>query len=149
MSDPHLPPPPVPPPPPAPQPAAPLPGAGEDRTLPTVVYVLYLVGLINGLTSVIGFIIALGSRASATPVNETHYRFQIRTGVGVLIGGGLGLALCIVSIPLMLILVGFLVLKLAFLVWGLTAVYLAVRSIVGLVRLSNGEPYPSPDNWLL
>ncbi|HEX7760852.1 MAG TPA: hypothetical protein VF459_15205 [Caulobacteraceae bacterium] len=121
----------------------------EDKTLATVVYVLYLVGLLNGLTALIGFVIALGSRAAAPPLLETHYRFQIRTMVGCLVLGAAGLVIFIVGIPLMLVLIGFLFLKLAFLTWGLSALYLAVRSVVGLIRLSNGEPYPNPDSWTL
>jgi uncharacterized membrane protein len=121
----------------------------EDRTLPTVVYVLYLVGLVNGLTALVGFILALANRASATPLNETHYRFQIRTGFGSVALSILGGVIAIVSIPLMLIGIGFLTIKLAFLCWGLAWLYLVVRSVVGLIRVSNNEPYPTPENWLL
>ena len=39
----------------------------EDRTLPTVVYALYLLGLINGLTVIIGVIIAYANRDRASP----------------------------------------------------------------------------------
>ncbi len=142
MSDVGQPPPsaPVPPPPYAPP---------EDKTLATVVYVLYLVALVNGLTALIGFVIAMGSRASAPPLLETHYRFQIRTMIGSLALGAIGLVVFIVGLPLTLVLIGFLFLKLAFLIWGLSALYLAVRSVVGLIRLSNGEAYPNPDSWTL
>lgn len=142
MSDPGPTPPPASIPPPAYTPA-------EDKTLPTVVYVLYLVGLVNGLTALIGFVIALGSRASAPPMLETHYRFQIRTMVATLVMGAIGLVVFVVGLPLLLVLIGILFLKLAMMIWGLAALYLAIRSIVGLVRLSNGEAYPNPESWTL
>ena len=138
--------PPAQPPPPTPAPPPPI---AEDRTLATVVYVLYLVGIVNGLTTLIGFVIALGSRASAPPMLETHYRFQIRTVVGTLFLGALGLVIFIIGLPLLLVLIGVLFIKLAFGIWALACLYLVVRSIVGLIRLSNGEPYPNPDSWVL
>ena len=143
MSDPQT----TPPLPPAAQ--APPPPLAEDRTLATVVYVLYLVGIVNGLTTLIGFVIALGSRASAPPMLETHYRFQIRTVVATLILGALGLVIFIIGLPLLLVFIGILFIKLALGIWALAGLYLIVRSIVGLIRLSNGEPYPNPDNWVL
>ncbi len=139
--------PPLPPAPPS-APARPTPIA-EDRTLATVVYVLYLVGIVNGLTTLIGFVIALGSRASAPPMLETHYRFQIRTVVGTLFLGALGLVIFIIGLPLLLVFIGILFIKLALGIWALAGLYLVVRSIVGLIRLSNGEPYPNPDSWVL
>lgn len=136
-----------------PQPPQPIPppvGSTDDRTLPIIVYALYLGGLLTGgLTTLIGLIIAMGSRANATPMVETHYRFQIRTGVVAVVMAVLATVIFLVGVPLLLILIGVLFLKLAFLIWGLTALYVVVRSIVGLVRIGNGEPYPTPDNWLL
>lgn len=133
-----------------PQPLPPPVGATDERTLPIIVYALYLGGLLTGgLTTLIGLVIALGSRAAASPLAETHYRFQIRTGAVALAFAVFGAVVFLVGLPLLLILVGVLFLKLAFLIWGLTALYVAVRSIVGLVRISNGEAYPTPDSWLL
>ena len=133
-----------------PQPVPPPVGTTDERTLPIIVYALYLGGLLTGgLTTLIGLIIALGSRASATPMAETHYRFQIRTGVVAVVMAVLATVIFLVGLPLLLILIGVLFLKLAFLIWGLAALYVVVRSIVGLVRIGNGEPYPTPDSWLL
>lgn len=133
-----------------PQPVPPPVGATDERTLPIIVYALYLGGLLTGgLTTLIGLVIAMGSRATASPLAETHYRFQIRTGVVALAMAVLALVVFLVGVPLLLILIGILFMKLAFLIWGLAALYVAVRSIVGLVRIGNGEPYPAPDSWLL
>ena len=40
-------------------------GAVEDRTMPAVVYALFLIGIANGLTVLIGLVIALASRGGA------------------------------------------------------------------------------------
>jgi uncharacterized membrane protein len=147
------PPPPEPPPsPPAPPPAAPslYPTTTDEKTMPIVVYALYLGGfLTGGLTTVIGFIIALASRASAPPMAETHYRFQIRTGAVTLALGVLATVIFIIGVPLMFVLIGFAFFKLAGVLWALAALYMLVRSIIGLIRAANGEPYPTPDNWLV
>ena len=39
----------------------------EDRTMPAVVYGLYLIGLTHGITTIIGLIIAYASRDQAGP----------------------------------------------------------------------------------
>ena len=132
------------------QPVQPLPPpATGDRTLPMIVYVLYLVAILNGLTALVGFIIAMASRATASPMMETHYRFQIRTFVGTLLIGVAGTVIFIIGLPLLLVLIGALFIKLAIGIWGLAGLYFFVRSLVGLVRLSNGEAYPTPDALLL
>ena len=133
-----------------PQPVQTLPPpATDDRTLPTIVYVLYLVGVVNGLTAIIGFIIALASRATASPAMETHYRFQIRTFIGALLIGAVGVVLFIIGLPLLLVVIGILFLKAAAGCGALAALYFIARSVVGLVRLSNGEAYPNPEALLL
>ncbi|MGA0601855.1 DUF4870 family protein [Caulobacter sp. KR2-114] len=133
-----------------PQPAPPPMASTDERTLPIIVYVLYLAGLFTGgLTTLVGLVIAMGSRAAAPPLAETHYRFQIRTGAVAFAMAVLGSLVFLVGLPLLLILVGVFFLKFAFLIWGLAALYVVVRSIVGLVRIGNGEAYPTPDNWLL
>src|SRR6185437_1059087 len=54
-------------------------GGYEDRTMPAVVYVLYLLGLFHGLTLIIGLIMAYVLRGSAGPVMAGHYTYLIRT----------------------------------------------------------------------
>jgi uncharacterized membrane protein len=51
----------------------------EDKVLPAVVYGLYLLGFTNGLTWVIGLIVAYVNRDAAGPINESHFTFAIRT----------------------------------------------------------------------
>jgi uncharacterized membrane protein len=54
-------------------------GAVEDRTMPAVVYALYLLGIANGLTVVLGLVLALFNRNGAGARMRSHYTFLIRT----------------------------------------------------------------------
>ena len=131
-------------------PAAPGPGAApsDERLLPAVMYVLYLIGLANGLTIVIGAVLALANQDRATTKMRSHYTFQIRSallGRVAMVAGGVIFA---VGIPLTLVLIGVLFLKLAWLIWGLTAVWFAVRAVMGLIYLGREEPYPRPMAYL-
>src|SRR5438477_11416343 len=59
----------------------PLPGHYDPAEADTakIVYILYLVSLIFGLTSIVGVIMAYVNRADAPGWVRSHYRFQIRT----------------------------------------------------------------------
>ena len=50
-------------------------GAGTAK----LVYILYLVSLLIGITAIVGLIIAYVNRDDAPGWLQTHYRFQIRT----------------------------------------------------------------------
>ena len=57
-------------------------GTGAAATaarMATIVYILYLVGLIAGITTVVGVVIAYVNRADAPEWVQSHYQFQIRT----------------------------------------------------------------------
>ena len=128
-----------------PPPSAP---AHEDRTLPIVVYVLYLIGLTHGLTILIGVIVAYVARDGAGPVARSHYDLLIRTFWVSVVGLLIVLMIGTVGLVLTLVLIGFPILMgagfllLALWVWAL------VRCIVGLIHLSRGEAYPRPGTWL-
>ncbi|MFO1013744.1 MAG: hypothetical protein U1E50_08270 [Caulobacteraceae bacterium] len=127
---------------------APAPAPTDERLLPAVIYALYLIGLVNGLTLIIGAFLALANRDKAPPKMASHYTFQIRTallGAAAMVAGGVIFA---IGIPLTLILVGLLFLKLAWLIWGLTAVWLVVRCVLGLIYLGREEAYPRPEAYL-
>ena len=122
---------------------------GEDRSLPAVVYGLYLLGLINGLTVFIGLVIAYANKDAAGPRMHTHYLFQIRTFWTALgwwvIGGtllfwGAILSLVLVGIP-MVILGGF--------IFAVGHIWFALRCALGAVYLARDEPYPRPRTWLV
>jgi uncharacterized membrane protein len=121
----------------------------DDRTLPVVVYALYLLGLVNGLTVLIGLIIAYANRYNASARAQSHYDFQIRTfWIGIVAWLAAGVLL-FWGIPLSFILIGIPLLVLAGLLIAATHIWFAVRCIVGLMHLSRGEPYPNPRAWLL
>jgi uncharacterized membrane protein len=125
-------------------------GATEDRTMPAVAYALYLLGFVTaGFSAVAGLIVALASQGGAGPMMRSHFTFLTRTF-------GLGLAWCVfwgllfaISIPLSLILIGIPLLLLSKLALGLGVVWYGVRCIVGVIFLSQGEPYPRPYSWLI
>lgn len=127
----------------------PVAASGEDRVLPGVVYVLYLVGLANGLTILLGLILAYLMRGTAGPMAHSHYSYLIRT-VWMSIGWFLiGALLAAFGLPLSFILVGIPALMLGVFIMGAVGVWFAVRCIVGLVYLSKGEAHPRPATWLL
>jgi uncharacterized membrane protein len=99
-----------------------------------VVYILYLVAYVVGVTAVVGVIIAHIQVGSADPVLASHYRFQIRTfwvGLLYLVVGGI----------LMLVVVGFLV-------WAWWFIWSLVRNIKGLIALNEKRPILKPTSWL-
>lgn len=121
----------------------------EDRILPAVVYGLYLIGLVNGLTILIGVIIAYVCRDKAAPRAETHFTFQIYTfwlSIGFWLLGG---AMILFGIPLSLLLVGIPIVILGGVIVSVVGLWVAVRCIVGLLYVMQGEAYPRPRNWLI
>ena len=123
--------------------------APEDQTLPTVVYALYLIGLINGLTILIGLVIAYANRDGSGYRTESHYIFQIRTVWTAIAWWIIGCTLLFWGIPLSFILIGVPLVMLGGAILGLTHVWFALRCIMGLVYLSRGEAYPRPRTWLI
>jgi len=111
------------------------PALQDDKTMPLVVYALYLVGLFNGLTAVVGVILAYISKGAAPEWMQSHYVFQIRTFWLSLLFTVIGFMLTVVGI-------GFVILAA---VW----VWTAVRCILGLSWLLKGQAYPTPRNWMI
>jgi len=120
---------PAPPPPPAPQPLV------SNSQLALVVYILYLVSYaVGGITALVGVIIAHIQVDQADPVQQSHYRFQIRTF-------WIGLIYLVVGCLLAIILIGFLVLLWWF-IWTL------VRNIKGLLALNENRLIANPTSWM-
>ena len=128
----------------------PVPTTTEDRTLPAVVYGLYLLGPASGgLTILIGLVLAHMNRDGAGPIMRSHYVFQVRTfWVGLAIFVILG-ALIAISGLLSVVLIGIPFLMLFLFLWGLVGVWFLVRSVVGLLYLAQSQPYPRPQTWLI
>lgn len=99
-----------------------------------IAYILYLVSLAVGVTSLVAVVIAYVNVGDAPEPIRSHYRFQIRTfWIGALYG--------LVGILLLAVAVGGLVLL-------FLAVWLIVRCVKGLKYLDRGEPYPNAGTWL-
>ena len=121
----------------------------EDRVLPAVVYGLHLLGLVNGLTILVGLVVAYINLDKVGPRMRTHYDFQIRTfWIGLAIFLSLGLLIGI-SAVLSLVLIGIPFLMLFLFLWGAVGVWFAVRCIIGLVYVSQDQAYPRPNTWLI
>jgi len=99
-----------------------------------VVYILYLVGIIFGVTGIIGVVMAYLNRGDAPEWLKTHYQFQIRTfwiGALYIVIGGI----------LAMVVIGYLVL----LFWVL---WLIVRCVKGMKSLDQKEAHPNPTGWM-
>lgn len=121
----------------------------EDKTLPMVAYVLYLLGHVTGVTILIALVVAYANRASAGPVAGSHFTFLIRTFWLSLGWWVIGLGLIAVGIPLSLVLVGIPVVILGGLIIGAIWIWAVVRCVLGLVYLAQDQAHPRPDSWLI
>jgi uncharacterized membrane protein len=97
------------------------------------VYILYLVSLLVGVTSIIGVIMAYVNRADAPDWVQTHYRFQIRTFWIGLLYGAIGVVTFILVIGIFWLM--------------FVAVWWIVRCAKGMQAISRGMPYERPDTW--
>jgi uncharacterized membrane protein len=114
-----------------------------------LIYGLYLLGLVNGLTILIGLAMAYLSLRGAGPMLKSHHVLQIRTVWiavfwfvvgGGLIYGSIALRSGMLAAPLGL---------LGWLVCGSTWLWFAARSVAGLLYLLRAQPYPRPRSWLI
>jgi uncharacterized membrane protein len=120
---------------PASDPAVP-PALQDDKTMPLVIYALYLAGLISaGMTAVVGVILAYVSKSAAPEWLQSHYVFQIRTF-------WLSMLFTVIGGVLTPVGVGFVILAA---VW----IWVAVRCILGVSWLLKIQPYPTPRNWMI
>ena len=103
-----------------------------------IVYILYLVGIIFFITSIIGVVIAYIYGGDAPRWLKSHYRFQIRTfWIGVLYA--------LIGIILILPIFG----VVNFLIFGLLwAVWIIIRCVKGIRSLDQKEIHPNPTGWM-
>jgi len=123
--------------------------AEEDKVLPAVVYGLYLLGCTNGLTAIVGLIVAYVNRDTAGPINESHFTFAIRTfwlGIAWVIIGGL---LLMFGLPMLVLLIGLPMMIAGGLILGAVGLWFVVRCVLGIYYLVRGEAYPRPRAWLI
>lgn len=99
-----------------------------------LVYILYFVGFLVGITTIAGLIVAYLKRGEASPEAASHFTFQIRTF-------WIGLLFYVISALTMLILVGY-VLAFATFIWSL------IRLIKGFIAAGEGKGIANPATWM-
>lgn len=100
-----------------------------------LIYLLYLGGLIVGITPLIGIVLAYMNKGAASGPYESHYTWAIRTF-------WIGILYAILSAFLTVIVVGAL-LAIATVIWWI------IRCVVGLQKLGRNEPIAKPQSWLI
>ena len=100
-----------------------------------LIYVLYIVSFVIGITALVGIVLAYINRGKSENWVETHYTWAVRTF-------WIGILYSIISILLMIVGIGF-ILILA------TAVWVVVRCVLGLQAVSRGEAVKNPQSWLI
>jgi uncharacterized membrane protein len=121
----------------------------EDRTLPAVVYVLYFLGAANGLTAVLGLVLALANRGRAGARMRTHYTFLIRTCWLWLVSLVIGALFLLVGAPLSLVLIGYPLLLLGKAIISLAEIWFIARVVTGAIYLARNAAHPRPHSWFL
>lgn len=107
------------------------PGKGNVQ----LIYALYLIGFVVGITPLIGIVFAYINRGKAGGWVETHYTWAIRTF-------WIGILYSLISFVLMFIVIG----MIGFLA---TAVWTIVRCVIGLQKAARNEPIANPQSWLI
>lgn len=100
-----------------------------------LIYILYLVSLAVGLTSIVGLVLAYLNRDRADPWLQSHYTFAIRTF-------WIGILYVLVCALLAFFLIGFL-LMFVVLVW------FVIRCVKGLQAVTSEQPVSNPETWLI
>jgi uncharacterized membrane protein len=101
----------------------------------TLIYVLYLVGLVIGVSALVGIVLAYINRGKSEAWVETHYTWAIRTF-------WIGILYSIISAVLMVVGIGFLL-------FIVVAVWLVVRCVVGLQQVHRREAIRNPESWII
>jgi len=100
-----------------------------------LIYILYLAGLIVGITPLVGIVLAYMNRGAASGPYQSHYTWAIRTF-------WIGILYALLSAFLSIIIVGAL-LAIATVVWWI------IRCVVGLQKLGRNEPIAKPQSWMI
>ena len=109
----------------------------SDGRMAIVIYVLYLLVLIVGITPLVGVIMAYVLRGDNPPWVESHYRFQIVT----FCFGLVALVITLVLIEIIEILAG---------LFGIGAIlWWIIRNVRGLALAVKGKAIPDPESWKL
>ena len=106
----------------------------DDRGIAFAVYILYFLGYVTGITTLIGVMIAYLQNRSCSSELRSHFTFQVRTfwiGLLSLFVGGI---LLYIGIGVLVLLGG--------LLWSL------IRNVKGILALNRNEPIINPNSWI-
>jgi uncharacterized membrane protein len=112
---------------------APVTERAQTTDMAKIIYVLYLVGLLTGLTTLVGVVMAYIYRDEAPDWLKTHYQFQIKTFWIMILYAIICGILTFVFIGALLFVV--------------LAIWWIVRCVKGLKFLDQRVAYPNPDGW--
>jgi uncharacterized membrane protein len=99
-----------------------------------IIYILYLVSFVIGITAIVGIVMAYINKDDPMPdYLKTHYRYMINTF-------WMGLVMIVAGALLTIVIVGIFIL----LFW---MVWLIVRCIQGIKLLDSQQPVPNPESW--
>ena len=98
-----------------------------------LIYILYFLAFVVGITAIIGVILAYVNRGKAGSYVESHYTWLIRTF-------WIGILFSVISFVLSIVFIGFL-LAVATVIW------VVIRLVKGLQALGRGEPIADPQTW--
>ncbi len=111
-----------------------IPTSASNAGTARLVYILYLVGLVAGITEIVGVVMAYLNRDEAPEWLKSHYQFQIRTF-------WIGLLYAIIGIILCTVIIGIFIL----IFW---AVWLIIRCVKGMQLIESQQPHPNPMTWM-
>lgn len=122
------------------EPNSTMPAKGQTLLEPGIsnvqlIYILYLLGFIVGITPLIGIVLAYMNRGRSESWLETHYTWAIRTfWIGLLYG--------VIAMILMFAVIGF-PLMIALAIWFI------VRVIKGLQAAGRRQAMANPESWFV
>lgn len=100
-----------------------------------IIYILYLVGLVMPILTVIGLVMAYINRESTDDWLNSHFQFQIRTfWIAFLFG--------LISSILTVIFIGYFFLL-------VTALWFIIRCVKGLKYLDQQQAHPNAATWMI
>ncbi len=100
-----------------------------------LIYILYFVGFLVGITTIIGIVLAYINKGKTGGFVESHYVWLIRTFWIGLLYSVIGAILSVVIIGLFILLATF--------------IWMIIRLVTGLQKLNRGEPIANPQSWML